>query len=331
MSGWRDEMIRALSESGDAYLNGAELADRLGCTRSAVWKRMNKLRTEGYPIRAVTHRGYRLESVCGRFSEQITEELIKTGVDTDGLFIRVDEVSESTNASAKEAAESGFPEIGVFVTLFQRKGRGRRGRTWISTPGKDLCFSVLIRPSIPAESSGMLSLLFGWVVYQAFCEMGCDKTGIKWPNDIVSTVNGKKLCGILAETSFEDNRLSYAVIGCGINVSNVEFPEEIRETATSLFLEGAVKPSAPKLLASVIRNFRTAYRSFVTDPAFFLEDYRRNCVTLGREVEIIGETSRFARAKTINEKGELIVIMKDGSEAVVSAGEVSIRGIGGYL
>ncbi|MBN1892407.1 MAG: biotin--[acetyl-CoA-carboxylase] ligase [Clostridiales bacterium] len=330
MSDWKNQLIRALSEAEGEYLNGAQLAGQLGCTRSAIWKKMNNLRKEGYPIEAVSNRGYRLACKSEQFLRQVRQFLFENGENTNVFNIHVTDVTESTNQITKKAGDEGAPENSVFVTLFQKEGRGRRGRSWVAAPGEGLCFSVLIRPQISADATGMISLLFGLCVFRAIRELYPIDIGIKWPNDIVSAVNGKKLCGILSETSYEDNRLNYAVIGCGVNVLQERFPGPLRETATSLLLEGVPSPSAPRTLAAILKHFSSMYPAFLSDISEFLCEYRRNCVTLGREVFIVGEKDRIGTALDINEKGELMIRCSDGSESVVSAGEVSIRGIAGY-
>jgi len=331
MSGWKEDMIHALREAGDGYLNGAELAKRFGCTRSAIWKKMSVLRDEGYSIEAIPNRGYRLGSEADRFRAKVLE-CLSADPSVAGFFtVHVTDVTESTNRNAREAAEAGAPENNVFVGLYQQSGRGRRGRSWVSAPGEGLCFSILIRPRISTERSGMLSLLFGLCVYKAITALYPVRIGIKWPNDIVTLMNGKKLCGILSETSFEEDRLSYAVIGCGINILQSRFPEPLREIATSLLMEGVPDPSAPILLAGVLKEFSRSYSTFVSDPAGFLDEYRRNCATLGREVMIVGENQRVATAINVSDRGELMVRLSDGAEALVNAGEVSVRGMEGYL
>lgn len=323
-------MIRILSEAEGEFVNGARLAGKLGCTRSAIWKKMNGLRKEGYPIEAVSNRGYRLACKSEQFLRQVRHFLCENGEAADFFHIHVTDVTESTNQNAREAADEGAPENSVYVTLFQKEGRGRRGRSWVSAPGEGLCFSVLIRPRISADAVGMIALLFGVCVFRAIRELYQIDIGIKWPNDIVSTVNGKKLCGILSETSFEDNRLKYAVIGCGLNVWQERFPEPLRETATSLIKEGVSSPSAPRVLASILTNFSSMYPAFLSDTSGFLGEYRKNCVTLGREVFVVGEKDHKGTALDINDKGELIIRFSDGSENAVSSGEVSIRGTNGY-
>jgi BirA family biotin operon repressor/biotin-[acetyl-CoA-carboxylase] ligase len=323
-------MIRALREAGDGYLNGAELAKRFGCTRSAIWKKMRVLRDEGYPIDAIPNRGYRLGSEADRFRAMVMENLSADPCVAGVFTVHVADVTESTNLIAREAAEAGAPENSVFVGLYQQSGRGRRGRSWVSAPGEGLCFSILVRPRISTERSGMLSLLFGLCVYKAITALYPIRVGIKWPNDIVSMVNGKKLCGILSESSFEDDRLSYAVIGCGINIMQKRFPEPLREIATSLLIEGVPNASATTLLAVVLKEFSRSYPTFASDPTGFLDEYRRNCATLGREVMLVGENRRNATATNISDRGELTVRFSDGTETLVNAGEVSVRGMEGY-
>lgn len=330
MKPWREELLYELQESKEDFLSGEQLAARFGCSRAAVWKKISILRREGYPIEAVTNRGYRMTGGAGAMRTAVLRELKAAGLE-HVFSISVTDSTPSTNLLAREAGMRGDPEFKVFVTLQQTAGRGRRGRTWISEPDTALLFSVLLRPDMPPAEASMLTLLFGICILDALEGLCNIPVGIKWPNDIVSLQNGKKLCGILSETSMEENRISYAVAGCGINVSQNAFPPEIEDAATSLWLEGCeVRKEA--LLAAILREIAERYPEFLLAPSGFLPEYRANCATLGRKIRIAGDGgTKEGVAEDVDDKGDLLVQWTDGTREALSSGEVSVRGMMGYI
>ena len=344
MKPWREELLDVLSKSGAQYVKGEELAERFGFTRAALWKKISILRSEGHPIEAITNRGYRMASRDREFEQEIREELQKNHID-DVFAVSVTDTTPSTNllARAAGAREAGLREagariaspgedkkIGVFIALQQSAGRGRRGRTWISNTQDGLWFSFLLRPKVEPRTASTLTLLFGLCILKAIQSICSIPAGIKWPNDIISLQNGKKLCGILSETSMEDNSISYAVVGCGINVSQKTFPEEIQSVATSLLMEGA-KTARNSLLAAVLREVAERYPEFQKDPLGFLPEYRANCATLGRSVRIESGTYDEGTAQDITDAGDLLVRRHDGTTITCTSGEVSVRGMLGYM
>lgn len=329
MNSWRRDILEALSYGGDAFQNGAQLAERFGCSRTAVWKKINILRSEGYPIEAVTNRGYRLIPRAVQLEKEISAVLHDAGLHRQ-FAVHVDNVVASTNQTARESGMSGAPENEVFIALSQTNGKGRMGRTWESAASEGLWFSMLLRPEISPEKTGLLSLLFGLCVCKALQDLYSLHVGIKWPNDIVSLVSGKKICGILSETVFEDNKLAFAIVGCGINILQKTFPESISERATSLLLEGVMQPSVARTMAQILKIVSKEYPEFIRNPSGFIEAYRKNCVTLGREIRAEGETEIRGMATNITDHGELEVTCGNGQKAILSAGEVSVRGILGY-
>lgn len=330
MNSWRSEILEALSHGGDVFQNGAQLAERFGCSRTAVWKKMNILRSEGYPIEAVTNRGYRIIPRAAQLEKEIA-----AGLDVAGLHhrytVHVQNVVASTNQTIRELGMSGAPENEIVVALSQTQGKGRMGRTWESKTSEGLWFSVLLRPGISPEKTGLLSLLFGLCVCKALENLYLLHVGIKWPNDIVSMVTGKKICGILSEAVFEDNNLAFAVVGCGINIMQMTFPESISERATSLMLEGVERPSVALTMVEILKIASNVYPEFIRNPSGFLEEYRKHCVTLGREIRSEGEVEIIGTATNITDRGELEVTCGNGQKTILAAGEVSVRGILGYL
>ena len=329
MSSWREELMSVLKDSGEQYVKGEELAERFGFSRAAVWKKISILRSEGYPIEAKTNRGYRLTAKDREWEHQLRDALADAKM--DGIFdVHVTDTTPSTNQWAREAGARGEKEIGVYAALRQTAGRGRRGRTWISDTDEGLWFSFLLRPQVEPRSASSLTLLFGLCILEAIQRICNVPVGIKWPNDIISLQNGKKICGILSETSMEDNRISYAVVGCGINVSQKSFPAEIEQVATSLLMEG-VQIDNTVLLTAVLREAAARYPVYVNDPAAFIPEYRAHCATLGRKVRIESGTHEEGTAIDITGAGDLLVQLTDGTTITCTSGEVSVRGMLGYM
>lgn len=329
MSSWREELLSVLKESGEQYVKGEELAERFGFSRAAVWKKISILRSEGYPIEATTNRGYRIAAKDREFEQQVRGALEAEKI--AGIFdVHVMDTTPSTNLLAREAGARGEKEIGVYVALKQTAGRGRRGRTWISDTDEGLWFSFLLRPQVDPRSASSLTLLFGLCIMDALHRICNVPVGIKWPNDIISLQNGKKICGILSETSMEDNIVSYAVVGCGINVSQKSFPMEIEAVATSLLMEGAQIDKAA-LLTAVLREAAARYPVYIKDPTGFIPEYRTHCATLGRTVRIESGTQEEGTAIDITSAGDLLVRRTDGTILTCTSGEVSVRGMLGYM
>ena len=329
MKPWRDELLSILGESGEEYVKGEVLAEMFSFSRAAVWKKISILRDEGHPIEAVTNRGYRLAPKSRQLEKQVKDFL--TAEKMDGIFdVFVTDTASSTNLLAREAGSLGHKEIGVFAAIRQTSGRGRRGRTWFSDTDEGLWFSFLLRPDVDPRSSSSLTLLFGLCILKAIQRICNVPVGIKWPNDIISLQNGKKLCGILSETSMEDNLISYAVVGCGINVAQKSFPMEIEAVATSLLMEGA-QTEKTALLTAVLREVAVRYPAYVKDPAGFIPEYRTHCATLGRRVRIESGTHEEGTAIDITNGGDLVVRRTDGTTLTCTSGEVSVRGMLGYM
>jgi len=167
--------------------------------------------------------------------------------------------TDSTNDDALAAARAGAPHGALFVTDEQRRGRGRRGNTWHSTPGEALLFSVVLRPELAAERAASLALVAGLAVRAAVASAldsaGVAKTAqVKWPNDVV--VERLKVAGILVESQMRGDKLSAAVVGVGLNVGRVELPPEVKARATSLVALGAQVKREP-LLAAVLAELET--------------------------------------------------------------------------
>ena len=322
------EILALLRQSG-SYLSGQELCSRFGISRTAVWKVISQLKEEGYEIEAVQNRGYRLMSSPDVLEESEIASRLHTRRMGRNLICR--SVTGSTNVDAKKAAEENAPEGTLVVAERQEAGRGRRGRSWASPGDCNLYFTLLLRPACGPDRACMLTLVMALAVAEAVRGLGID-AGIKWPNDIV--VSGRKVCGILTEMSAEQDYIHYVVIGTGINVNQEAFPEEIARTATSLKREKGESVARAELLAAVMERFERAYERFGAswDLTELLPAYQKLLLNMDSQVRVLdpkGEYDGIARG--VSPAGELLVERKDGRMEAVYAGEVSVRGIYGYV
>ena len=239
---------------------------------------------------------------------------------------------DSTNIKIKELAIGGAEHGTVIVADKQTAGKGRRGRTWESPAGTNLYFSILLRPTFATEKAPMLTLVMAYSAAKAIREHLHVDAMIKWPNDLV--LSKKKICGILTEMTLNGTEIDHIVVGTGINVNLTEFPEELQSSATSLFLELGEEVERKVLLEKVLEEFWKQYKFFEAyqDLSYLQQEYNEMLVNCGKEVCVLEPGNEYmAVARGINQTGELLVTKADGSEAVVYAGEVSVRGIYGYV
>ncbi|MBO7711683.1 MAG: biotin--[acetyl-CoA-carboxylase] ligase [Lachnospiraceae bacterium] len=325
----KEELLSLLRER-NGYVSGQELCRHFGVSRTAVWKAVNRLKEAGYEIEAVPNKGYRILSCPDSVAAVEVSSLMETEV--IGRDVRYMETIDSTNLYARRLGEDGAAEGVLVVADEQTAGKGRSGRHWTTPPGSAIAMSVLLRPRIAPERISMVTLVMGLAVAKAVRELyGLDAL-IKWPNDVV--VNGKKICGILTEMSAELMAVNYIVIGVGINSNMKEFPEEIRTTATSVALELGQDISRSQLIAEVMKHFETLYRCFLetSDLSRIMSDYNAILVNTGRRVRVLEPGNEYsAQALGTDRLGRLLVRTDEGTVREVYAGEVSVRGIYGYV
>lgn len=316
-------------------MSGQQLCDRLGVSRTAVWKVINRLKEEGYRIESVPSRGYRLvEGPADAYSEsEIASRLYTKWAGQRLIFF---ESTGSTNPDAKRFAEEGAPHGTIVAADRQTAGKGRRGRAWESPSGKSIYFTIVIRPSFAPDKASMITLVMALAVAEAIHGVTGLDTGIKWPNDIV--VNGKKVVGILTEMSMtpEMNEIQFLVAGVGVNVNQEraeEFPEELRKTATSLRIESGRQFDRAGLLAEILARFEEDYEAFARALTLsaLKERYESRLVGRNAAVRVLDPAGEYTGvSRGITETGELIVEKENGERTLVYAGEVSVRGLYGY-
>ena len=290
----RETVLSLLLAHPGEYLSGAAMSRTLGVSRAAVWKAIEALRQEGYEITSAPNRGYRLESAPDRVRE-------------GGLVVLAEE---------------------------QTGGRGRLGRSFQSPRGCGLYLTALLRPQLPPIEVVDFT---AWVAVavcdgiQAACGV---RPRIKWTNDIV--LEGKKLCGILTEMGLENeiNALQYLVTGIGVNVNQrpEDFSPDVRPIAASLFNVLGRPVRRSELAVQIIRALDRMYSAFPQGKADYLARYRADCLTPGNRVQLITPASRTeATALSIDDEFRLVVEYDDGRREALSAGEVSVRGMYGYV
>lgn len=325
----KDEILRQLKAARD-FISGQELCRQFAVSRTAVWKVIRQLQEEGYEIEAVRNRGYRLLSSRDILSETELKNFI-TGEVFGACLIYCKEV-DSTNNLAKRLAEDGAPHGALAVAESQQNGKGRRGRSWISPPGTGIWMSIVMRPDfIPAKASA-LTLVAALAVQRAIAEMLEVESFIKWPNDIV--VDGRKICGILTEMNSDMDGIHYIITGIGINVNQDSFPEELEKTATSLKIQTRREVRRAKLIGEVLKWMEVYYNIFIRteDMSLLIREYNQVMVNRGREVTVLEPKGRWTGiAQGINQEGELLVETAGGAVRTVGSGEVSVRGIYGYV
>lgn len=322
------KILESLREAR-GYVSGQRLCEMFGVSRTAVWKAINQLKKEGYEIEAVTNRGYHLVSVPDVLSEDELNSIRKTR--WAGRRILCYDTLNSTNVEANRLAEQGAAHGTLVIADRQEAGRGRRGREWESPANAGIFMTLLLKPQIEPQNAPMLTLLTALAVAKAVNQVTGLNAVIKWPNDIL--INGKKICGILTEMSAQPDYVNHIVIGVGINVHNEVFSEELKGRATSIYIESGKHIHRASLIEAVWEAFEVYYEKFLKtqDMSALVPEYDALLANRNQQVRVLDPKDPFEGvAQGITARGELIV---DTWEArrLVSSGEVSIRGINGYV
>ena len=239
---------------------------------------------------------------------------------------------DSTNTLAKELAVQGAPHGTVVIAESQTGGRGRLGRSFHSPAGSGIYLSMILRPRCQAQELMHLTCAVAVAMCDAVEQAAGFRPGIKWTNDLVW--NKRKLGGILTELGFEAGQLAYAVVGIGLNCSQQaeDFPAELQNTAASLSMAAGRSVDRSLMESQMITALLHMSDGLLQNKACMLDRYRADCVTLGNEICVIrGDLVRHGTALDIDADGGLIVRFCDGLTETVASGEVSVRGMYGYL
>ncbi len=328
----QEKVLEMLKNADGEFCSGAGLSEELGVSRTAVWKAVAKLKEEGYVIDSVPNRGYRLSSSPDRISPgELSGELEGCTIGSNLICL---ESVDSTNSYAKRLADEGAPHGTVIVADEQTGGRGRMGNTFSSPQGKGLYLTAILRPEVQPADAVNLTAWAAVAVCDAMEQIIQTRPGIKWTNDII--LNDRKVCGILTEMGLEaeSGKLQFIVLGIGVNVSQTEkdFGEELCRKATSLTQAGYPDVRRAALAAAIIRSLDRMSLDFPEQKDNYLRRYREDCLTVGHRVNLVqnGE-SREAFARGIDDQFGLTVSLADGTEKTITSGEVSVRGLLGYV
>lgn len=324
----KTKILNLLQSNIDGYLSGEQISSQLGVSRTAVWKHINALKNEGYLIDSISNKGYKLIADTNELNNSSLNSICK-----DYNFIqfgRVLETVDSTNSEVKRMAMDEQFEQGIVIASEQTKGKGRLGRNWASDKHSGLWMSLLLRPRLKPESVSAITLVAAAAMASALETSTALEIGIKWPNDLI--INGKKVCGILTEMSAEINQLHYIVLGIGVNLNQLNFPDDLTDKATSLKREG-IEITRKQLLIEFLKTFNLYYEQFLEGNMQSIISYHLDhSVTVGKNVQIVTPLeTRNAYVMDINADGSLLVKNEIGETEIVFSGEVSVRGINGYI
>jgi BirA family biotin operon repressor/biotin-[acetyl-CoA-carboxylase] ligase len=320
------QILHALRTSQDGSISGAELSQKLGISRAAIWARIEELRALGYDIEASPHQGYRLLNAPDLLhAEDLGWRLEENRI--IGRDIRVFEQTTSTNDIIEKLARDGAKEGAVVFAETQTAGRGRLGRSWLSPARKGLWFSVLLRPKLSPSVATQLTVASAAAVRNAIESQTGLKPEIKWPNDIL--VSGKKVAGILTELSAELDRIKYILVGIGVdvNLNPSDFPHGLRHEATSLKIESGKTVARADLAAAILWQFDQQYaRILAGEFNAVADEWERHCTTLGQRLVIhLGERRVCGRAESLGEDGALLLRTDHGHLERIIGGDVRIE------
>lgn len=324
----KDKILRMLMQAYPDYISGEVLSEQLGISRAAIWKHIKALRLEGYNIHSVTNRGYVLVTELKTLNQHALED-IKEDREELNFAYYYDSI-DSTNTEAKRLALNIQNQQGLIISAEQTAGKGRLGRTWESKKSEGLWMSLLLRPKVAISAAPVLTLVAATAMCETLIALTHLDVKIKWPNDLV--IEQKKVCGILTEMSSELNQLHYVVLGIGVNLSQATFNQELSEKASSLTQMG-VEVTDKQILKKFLDVFFLYYNDYLAGDVSKVIDYHKaHSATVGKDVRIIEKDQvRHVRAIDVDETGQLIVINERGVHESVYAGEVSVRGMEGYI
>ena len=324
----REKILEVILDNEKEFISGEDLSKKLGISRTAIWKHIRILRSQGYNIESVNKKGYRLvDEPTDLLNPQNIYRNLKTKF--IGKNVLHFETIDSTNDYAKKIGNE-LRDGSVIISEEQTKGKGRLGRVWESKAGEGIWMSIILKPNIIPNKAPFITLIAGASIVKALNILGVDAK-IKWPNDI--TINNKKLSGILTELSAEIERVNYIVVGIGMNVKDTDFEEELKDKATSLYKEN-YNVSRVDIVKEILCQFEKLYLDYIEkdDKKEVLDICRQYSAIINKEIYVIkNDQKELVDCIGINEEGNLIIKNKDGNLEEIMSGEVSIRGVKGYV
>lgn len=309
----KDDVLRCLSESKDEYISGEALAQRLGKSRAAVWKAIKSLQKEGYAVDAITNRGYRLDNSNDVLNQTEIEKHLNFECD-----VKYYDTIDSTNTQAKRLVTDGNDGVMLVVGDEQTKGRGRQGKSFYSPSKTGVYMTLVIHPMLELQNAVTITTAASVAVCKAIEKLTDKKPSIKWVNDIY--LDDKKICGILTEavSDFETQTVTSVIIGVGLNVETVTFPEDVKDASC---LGAKVKRAE---LIGEIANELNQICTCGYDA--FMDYYKKHSMIIGKSIVYFQNGERInATAIDLSPTGGLVVEHEDGTEKTLNSGEITIR------
>lgn len=319
-----DRLIRIFRANPGGYVSGEQLSRELNVTRTAIWKHIRELRDRGYTFDSSPRLGYRLTSSPDLWDESALLSRLQT--DKLGKRLYVFDTLDSTQNKAHELVRQGASEGTLVIADLQTSGRGRMGRSWHSPRGKGIWMSLVLKPEIPVQFISQFTLLIAVTLNRVIRKIVPDvDVGIKWPNDLL--IGGRKVCGILLESSATDESLNYVVAGVGIsaNLTSEDYPEELRSVATSLLIESGRPVDRMELVAEWLRQVEDLYGLYLSQGFAPIRTlWEAANVTLGKDIRVQTPTGIVeGKAIGLGDSGALTVLRQDGQTVTVYSGNLN--------
>ena len=322
------EILCLIRNSKDG-IRARDICEKLNISTKSLERVVSQLVNEGYDIDTEDNR-----IVMYSYPEILSSAEIRSRLTTKwaakNVYYRME--TESTNDEAMSLAEDGKEHGSLVVAEHQNAGRGRRGRSWSMNRGESIAMSMILRPKLAPDRASIITLVMAVSVAEVLQKLTDKEVRIKWPNDVL--IDKKKVCGILTEMSAVPGKVNHVVIGVGINVNQSEMPEDISRIATSLLIENGNRSGRSDIVVGIMDYFEYYYDMVEAagDLSCLVDIYDGYLINKEAEVRILDPKGEYnAVAQGINDYGELIIQKEDGSFDRISSGEVSVRGVYGYV
>lgn len=316
------DILAILKDASDGYVSGQAISEKLGVSRTAIWKHIGSIRKAGYVVEGHSKKGYCLKAkkVVPFNALEIALNIPTEFIGKDVLFF--DELS-STNDKASELARGGAEEGTVIIAESQTKGRGRLDRSWHSPAGGNIYTSVILRPKMAPQAASTITLAAAIALAEAIEDTTGTRPSVKWPNDIL--INNKKVAGILTEMSSESDQVNHIIIGIGINV-NIEaasLPTGLRLAASSLMEESRKQVNRTELIRNLYSRLEKWYKVLLNeDSSEIIETWREYFNFVGKHVRIEGFKNVEGICMGIDSEGALLIKERSGAIERVVAGDM---------
>lgn len=320
----KHKLLDHLRDHLSQWVSGEQISNQLGISRTAVWKQINRLKSDGHDIDSAPKKGYRLIAEADLLALETIQAQLRTRV-MGQPAIHVFQDTDSTNLQAKILANQGAAEGTVVVADTQTHGRGRRGRAWFSPPGRSIYTSLILRPPMAPFQAPQITLMTAVAVTKSLNRKTGLNAKIKWPNDIL--VQGKKIAGILTEISTEMDVVDFVVVGLGMNIHTrrEEMPSEIQDIATSIYIESETRVSRSTLLCSLLEDFEVCYEQLINEGfGPIMDQWRTMTDIIGQRVYVdVMNTRHIGSVQAVDDDGVLILKDDQGNTHRIFSGDVT--------